>query len=261
MARVLRKVGYRVTVVPLANDLLAFQRRLTRLRPDVVFNQYDDVVHGAFYEMRVAALIQMMGFPMTGSPALALGLGRYKHMCASLLHGAGIPMPPNTELLERVGDVDQRRWQFPIIVQPSHEHAGVGLDRDSVVDTKKALRAQVRRILQDYFQPALAQRFLPGREFNVGVIGGRKLAVLPLAEVDYSQLPAGIPPIMSYAAKWLENTVEYKRTSVICPAHVEPELARDVSAIALRAFQPVRFSAKSLCSPPDTRFQYLWQIQ
>ena len=239
MARVLRKVGYRVTVVPLANDLLAFQRRLTRLRPDVVFNQYDDVVHGAFYEMRVAALIQMMGFPMTGSPALALGLGRYKHMCASLLHGAGIPMPPNTELLERVGDVDQRRWQFPIIVQPSHEHAGVGLDRDSVVDTKKALRAQVRRILQDYFQPALAQRFLPGREFNVGVIGGRKLAVLPLAEVDYSQLPAGIPPIMSYAAKWLENTVEYKRTSVICPAHVEPELARDVSAIALRAFRAV----------------------
>jgi D-alanine-D-alanine ligase len=237
MARVLRKIGYRVTIVSLANDLLAFQRRLSRLRPDVVFNQYDDVVHGAFYEMRVAALIQMMGFPMTGSPALALGLGRYKYMCSSLLHGAGIPIPPNTQLLERIGDVDQRTWEFPLIVQPSHEHAGVGLDRNSVVHTKAALRDRVREILQTYAQPALAQRFLPGREFNVALLGGRKLSVLPLAEVDYSELPSDIPPIMSYAAKWMENTVEYKKTRVICPAQVEPELARDISSIALRAFR------------------------
>ncbi|MEI6515675.1 MAG: hypothetical protein WCO77_06845, partial [bacterium] len=58
MAHVLRKGGYKVTIVPLANNLLAFQRKLQRLRPDVVFNQYDDVVHGALYEMRVAALVQ-----------------------------------------------------------------------------------------------------------------------------------------------------------------------------------------------------------
>ena len=29
----------------------------------------------------------------------------------------------------------------------------------------------------------------PGREFNVGLVGGKKLRVLPLAEVDYSRLP------------------------------------------------------------------------
>ena len=63
MARALRQVGYKVTVVPLARDLFAFQRRLRRLAPDVVFNQYDDVVHGALYEMRLSALVRMMGFP------------------------------------------------------------------------------------------------------------------------------------------------------------------------------------------------------
>lgn len=239
MARVLRRVGYRVTIVSLANDLLAFQRRLRRLRPDVVFNQYDDVVHGALFEMRVAALVQMMGFPMTGSPALALGLSRYKYMSASLLHGAGIPVPPNTELLERIGDVDRCRWQFPTIVQPSREHAGIGLERDSVVRSKSQLKGKVREILQHYHQPALAQRFLPGREFNVGILGGRKLSVLPLAEVDYSRLPSEIPPIMSYAAKWMENTVEYQKTSVICPADVDPLLAREISSISLRAFRAV----------------------
>jgi D-alanine-D-alanine ligase len=85
----------------------------------------------------------------------------------------------------------------------------------------------------------LAQRFLPGREFNVGVIGGRKPCVLPLAEVNYVKLPADIPPIMSYAAKWLENSVEYKKTSVICPATVEPGLAREIGRTALRSFQAV----------------------
>lgn len=239
MARVLRKSGYKATIVSLANDLLAFQRRLRTLRPDVVFNQYDDVVHGALYEMRVAALVQMMGFPMTGSPALALGLSRYKYMSASLLQGAGIPIPPNTELLERIGDVDRCRWHFPVIVQPSREHAGIGLARDSVVFSKAKLKEKVREILKHYHQPALAQRFLPGREFNVGILGGRKLTVLPLAEVDYSRLPKEIPPIMSYAAKWMEDSVEYQKTSVTCPAQVEPYLAREISSISLRAFRAV----------------------
>jgi D-alanine-D-alanine ligase len=239
VARVLRRLGHRVTVIPLADDLFAFQRKLRREPPDVVFNLYDDVVEGALYDMRLAALVRMMGFPLTGSPALALGLTRYKPTCASLLAGLGIPIPPCTHVLERVGDVDRHSWLFPIIVQPRQEHAGVGLDRQSVVRSKKALRQQVRRILQQYHQPALAQHFLPGREFNVGILGGKRMRVLPLAEVDYSALPPDIPPIMSYAAKWVETSVEYQRTSIICPAQVEPALAQQISNVALAAFRGV----------------------
>jgi len=239
MARALRSVGYRVTVLPLARDLSAFQRRLRRLKPDVVFNQYDDVVHGALHEMRLPALVRMMGFPITGSPALAVGLTRYKHMTASLLQGAGILIPPWTELLERLGDVDRRHWQFPLIVQPSHEHAGMGMDRESVVRSKRQLRDKLRQILQEYSQPALVQAFLHGREFNVGIVGGRQLRVMPLAEVNYSALPDDIPPIMSYAAKWIETSEEYRKTSVTCPAVVEPDLARQIVSTALRAFRAV----------------------
>ena len=94
IARTLRRLGHTVTVLPLAVDLFGFQRKMRRLRPDVVFNLYDDVVHGALYDMRLAALVRMMGFPMTGSGALALGLTRYKFMTASLFAGAGIPIPP-----------------------------------------------------------------------------------------------------------------------------------------------------------------------
>jgi len=239
IARHLRRLGHTVSVVSLAHDLFGFQRKLRRLKPDIVFNQYDDIVHGALYEMRLAALVRMMGYPLTGSPALALGLCKYKHMTLSLLAGIGIPIPPNTALLETVGAVEQYSWQFPIIVQPAQEDSGVGLDRGSVVFSKTALRHKVRELLRTYNQPALAQRFLPGREFNVSVIGGNRLRVLPLAEVDYTELSPNIPPIMSYAAKWMENTEEYKATHITCPAVVEPELEARIRDVAMRSFRAV----------------------
>ena len=239
IARGLRHVGHRVAVLPLAGDLAYLQRKLSVLRPDVVFNQYDDVVHGALFEMRIAAFIRMLGYRMTGSPALGLGLSRYKYMSLSLLKGAGMPIPPSTALVERISEVNEHKWTFPLIVHAAQEHAGIGLGRDSVVETKKALKEKVREILRTYKQPALIQRFLPGREFNVGLLGGRTVRVLPLAEVDYSRLPKAIPPIMSYAAKWVETSVEYKRTEVICPAKVDAGLAALISKTVVKAFRAV----------------------
>jgi D-alanine-D-alanine ligase len=239
MARTLRSLGHTVTLLPLTHDLFSFQRKLRRLQPDVIFNQYEDVIPGASSDMRLVAVVRMMGFPVTGASALALGLSHYKFTVASILAGAGIPIPPNTTLLETVGAVNQTRWQFPVIVQPAQEHAGVGLDRNSVVHSKKALRLKVREILRTYNQPALAQHFLPGREFNVGILGGRRMRILPLAEVNYTELPAEIPPIMSYAAKWMETAVEYQKTSVVCPALVEPDQEREIGRVALLAFRAV----------------------
>ena len=160
-------------------------------------------------------------------------------MTASLLQGAGIRIPFCTEVLELLSETNRRIWPFPLIVQASQEHAGIGLDRDSIVHTKKALRDKMRVILREYKQPVLVQSFLPGREFNVSIIGGRRLRVMPLAEVNYSELPPDIPPIMSYAAKCIETTVEYQKTSVTCPAVVEPELAREIISTSLRAFRAV----------------------
>lgn len=240
MGRVLRSLGHQVTILPMANDLFSFQRKLRRLNPDVVFNQYDDVIHGAIYEMSFAAMVQMMGYPHTGSPALSLGLSRYKHTTSRLLHGLEIPIPPCTEVLEKVSDIDQYEWRFPLIVQPSQEHAGIGLDRNSIVHSKNALRKQVRHILQTYNQPALVQLFLTGREFNVGILGGKRIQLMPLAEVCYEDLPSDIPPIMSYAAKWIETSTEYKKTYIICPAEVDTDLSHRLYDISLRAFRAVR---------------------
>jgi D-alanine-D-alanine ligase len=44
---------------------------------------------------------------------------------------------------------------------------------------------------------------------------------------------------MSYAAKWLETSVEYQKTTVICPAEVETELGERIARVALQAFRAV----------------------
>ncbi len=99
------------------------------------------------------------------------------------------------------------------------------MGRDSIVGSKKELRDEGPGDPGEVPPAGPGPAILSGREFNVGLIGGKKLRVLPLAEVDYSQLPQQVPPIMSYAAKWIETSVEYQRISVICPADVEPGLA------------------------------------
>lgn len=239
LARHLRKLGHNVVIMPLGNDLFGFQRKLYKLQPDLIFNQYEDVVHGAIYEMRLAAMVQMMGFQITGSPAIALGLCRYKYMCTLMLQGAGIPVPPQTQLVEMLSDIDIHKWTFPLIVQPALEHGGVGLERESVVHTKKALQEKVRQVRNTYKQPVLVQQFLFGREFNVSVIGGSKMRILPLSEVCYEKLPPDIPKIMSYAAKWVETSTEYKKIYIKCPADVEPDLLNRIEETALKAFRTI----------------------
>ena len=35
-----------------------------------------------------------------------------------------LAVPPDSRLLERIGDADRHRWKFPVIVHPAQEHAG-----------------------------------------------------------------------------------------------------------------------------------------
>ena len=131
MARSLRKLGHNVDRPP-SDDLFAFQRKLLRMKPDVVFNQYDDVVHGALYEMRVAALVRFMGVPITGSQALGLGLS-----ATSTCAPACCRAPASPSRRARLHRTDQRRGSARLAVsvdraaQPGTcgDRCRAGLDR------------------------------------------------------------------------------------------------------------------------------------
>ncbi|MDH5749680.1 MAG: D-alanine--D-alanine ligase [Rhodospirillales bacterium] len=164
----LQKVGHQVTSIDVQRDMGAL---LTRLfpRPDVVFN----ALHGRFGEDGcVQGLLDILDIPYTHSGLLSSALAMNKHMSKTLFANAGIPVAEHRianrdEVL--AGDVMAR----PYVVKPINEGSSVGVhiikEGDNEFPLKKSSWPYGRRVM--------VEKFIPGRELTVAVMGGRALAV------------------------------------------------------------------------------------
>ncbi|MCA9169798.1 MAG: hypothetical protein KDB23_19120, partial [Planctomycetales bacterium] len=91
------------------------------------------------------------------------------------------------------------------------EHASIGMDDEAVVfahDWQQLLSLLERREFTTGVT-MLAERFVEGREFNLSILNG---VVLPVAEILFDDYPADKPRIVGYAAKWDEESFEYRQT-------------------------------------------------
>src|SRR5256886_16092979 len=113
---------------------------------------------------------------------------RRKAIANALLAQAGLPVPRWTIAQGKIED----DFPLPAIVKPAAEDASAGLDRGSVVTDRRALRARVAAMTEQ-FDDVLVQEYVGGREVNVGV-GGRPR--VPIAEIDFSRMPEGAWPIL-----------------------------------------------------------------
>jgi D-alanine-D-alanine ligase len=75
---------------------------------------------------------------------------------------------------------------------------------------------------------------VPGREINVGFIGKQ---MLPLSEIRFDHMPADTWPIVTYAAKWSTGSPDDLGTVPVCPAEIEPDLAKRITHVAWRAWE------------------------
>src|SRR6185312_9816301 len=89
------------------------------------------------------------------------------------------------------------------------------------------------------FGDALAEEYIEGREFYVGVLGNREpTAFLPI-EMDFSGLPDGAPRVLDSKAKWSEDSVEYKGTRSRV-ATLPDELRARLQKASLDAYRALR---------------------
>jgi ribosomal protein S18 acetylase RimI-like enzyme len=127
----------------------------------------------------------------------------------------------------------------PLIVKPLRTDASEGIDATSVIHEGGADRvaAVARRIHEQFGQPALAEQFIDGREVNVSLIErDGSLAVLPLAEIDFSAFAPSQPRIVDYAAKWIEDSFAYRNTPRRIPAALDETVACRVRECARAAW-------------------------
>ncbi len=156
----------------------------------------------------VQALLDLAGLRYTGSDALGSALAMDKEVAKRLLAQAGLPQAPWA--IWPAAESALAELGMPLIVKPSRAGSSVGV---SVVRNRGALAAAIESA-SAVDRTVLIEGFLPGREFSVGVLGDRALAVgeiLPAHEIfDYEckytpgmcreVFPAEIPEIL---ARWI----------------------------------------------------------
>lgn len=149
-------------------------------RADVVFL----ALHGGFGEDgTVQALLDMVGVRYTGSGHLASALAMDKDLSKRLFRAAGVPTPDwlVARRASRAGGTVaalevERTLGWPVVVKPSKQGSTVGL---SIVRSEDEFAAAVDEALR-YDDEVMIERFVPGRELTVSVLGS---VALPVGEI------------------------------------------------------------------------------
>ena len=182
-----------VVRVPVTDDG-RWVERVRKGKFDLVFNLCEGIDGEAVFEPMVISVLELIGVPFTGSSSWTTALTLRKNVVNGVLDRAGLPVPRwahvrHGEEITSVG--------FPAICKPVAEDASVGIEQRSVVRSMRALSARIEAMFEGWDE-VLVQRFIPGREVNVGILGDE---VLPIAEIDFAQMPRGMWHIVSYRSK------------------------------------------------------------
>ena len=173
----------------IADGLVAAGHRVTRAdisptdtsvldRPgiDVVFI----ALHGAFGEDGgVQQMCEDRHLRYIGSPPEASALAMDKIASRKRFSAAGLVVPKGVVLTatERTGQTDELdRLGLPVVLKPVDGGSSVDI---TIAKTLSARDAAVATLLDKYGR-ALAEEFVAGREFTVGILGRRPLPVLEI---------------------------------------------------------------------------------
>lgn len=224
----------KVSLIAVDRELWSIGKALEAERPDVVVNLCESLAADARGEMVVPALLEMAGVPYTGNSALSLGLSLHKDKAKELMLARGVPTP-QFAVVSSVAEVISVTLPFPLIVKPAREDASMGIDFDAVVHDRAALGKAVSRVLRTFHQPALVERFIDGREIYVPLLGNTPRRALPLTEIHYGKAFDHKPRVLTYKAKWDEESPECQ-DSAAKPATLTPALERRCIETALAAW-------------------------
>ena len=238
--RILDLNGFETGEVGITNDISAAMSALVALKPNAVFNLCESIHGDNRFESLMPLYMDLAGIAYTGSCPFGLSLALRKEKVKNMLRGSGVPVPRGG-LVTAVGNCLELGVSFPAIVKPAREDASVGICSASVVADQQALEGRVAHVLEHYQQPALVEEFVDGREIYVSVLEqvGRELQVFPFFEIDFSDMPADRPNIVSFEGKWVEDSVEYKGTRPVRCEGLTPELRATIARTALAAFRAV----------------------
>lgn len=207
--------------------------KLRKANIDIAFNVCERFNGSSFFEPHVAAMLELLQIPYTGSGPLTLALCMNKARVKEILMQNGIPTPKFQIFHSKHKKLDPD-LKFPLIVKPTCMDNSIGITDKAIVHNEKELRSRVGLVIKTYNQPALAEEYIRGRELVVGVLGNNgEEQVLPIFEHSFELLTDIEYPILNYEAKWNKDAKEYYNMVEICPAPLPKYLEAKIKKIAL----------------------------
>lgn len=219
-AKALKERGYTVTEIDVARDIETLVKALTPL-PDVVFN----ALHGRGGEDGcIQGVLDMMGATYTHSGQQASAIAMDKNRSKEILQPQGMPCAEGA--LVHIDDIRAGRVPIepPYVVKPNNEGSSVGVYIVREGDNKPPLG------LDDwqYSDMALVERFIPGRELSVSVMGmeDQKTEGLAVTEIIARN------DFYNYEAKYANGGSEH-----IIPANINTDVYNEALRLAVFAHE------------------------
>lgn len=166
----LRNLGYETERIGNINNLVS--KLVNGKRWDIVFN-ISEGIKGISRESQVPALLDAYHIPYTFSDPMVLALSLHKGMAKRVARDLEIPTP-KFAVIDEIEDIHEIDLEYPLFVKPVAEGTSKGIDRMSKVHNADELEKACAKLLNKYNQPVLAEEYLPGREFTVGIVGTGK---------------------------------------------------------------------------------------
>jgi len=206
--------------------------QLKNLGPDLVFNRAEGL-RGESRESHIPCLLEMLGIPYVGSGPRTLAVCLDKGWTKTFVRAQGVPTP-DFAIARRRSDFDAVDLDFPVILKPNAEGSSIGINEDNVVWDQSGFRAKSEEMYETYRRPILVERFVPGREISVGMLGrpNAEPEVFPFLEVDFSRMPNDVGNVFGQIAKTKYDDLSH----YLCPAPLSPNLASRIDRIARRTW-------------------------
>jgi D-alanine-D-alanine ligase len=236
----LRKSGHRVSILGVHGNAKKLVSGLTRRRPDLVFNLMEMFGSNVFGDVGLTGLLELLDIPYTGGGPGELYLQQDKVLTKKLLAYEGIPSP-DFAVFSKDADLETGgNLRMPLFVKPLRGDASLGIDGSkSLVKSATDMMKQVVVIHEQFNDSALAEEFIEGREFSVGILGNQEPVAFPPIEMDFSNLPEGKPRVLDSKAKWAEGSDEFNGTRAVL-AEVPDEMRARLQKVSLDAYRALR---------------------
>jgi D-alanine-D-alanine ligase len=229
----LKRTGHRVTKVIVTKQNW---KQSLNTPGDTVFNFVEDDTW-ELYE-KVAYGLERLGRAQVGHDITGLPYAVRKSPLKHLLQKSNISTPDFKIFSAKSKTINPGNIQYPVIVKPCNQHAGIGISQKSVVTSKEDLVTRVKQSIRIYPGDVIAEEYTEGREIHITLLGnGTHVTVLPYCEIEFKGNFKYHWNIYTYDAKWAKNTWEYADARVIAPAKITADLQKRIKTLSLKAYR------------------------